>query len=340
MLSRHGGAFWKGLDGRAERLNEVVRADVLDAWFPPAPSVLQSLYKNLIPACNTSPELSADSLVEAISDIRAVPIESVQVGAGATSLIYSLLPRWLAGVEHAAVLDPTYSEYPSLLEHLGIASTYVPDWSSAATDSELLSASEAADAMLIVNPNNPTGSFRSPQLMKELARNTKLWIDETYIEYVPGAQSMETVAASTPNIVVVKSMSKAYALSGLRVGYVVAHPDTLRELSPLQQPWPIGLPAQIAAILALEARSYYEGCYRKTALYRHELASCIDALPTGINCVLVETGDPQALAEALERHAVYVRCPDRPSLHKYIRVAVRSLPENESLARAFASVNR
>jgi histidinol-phosphate/aromatic aminotransferase/cobyric acid decarboxylase-like protein len=96
-------------------------------------------------------------------------------------------------------------------------------------------------------------------------------VDEAYIDYTGPDESLERFASRSENIFVCKSMSKVYALSGMRAAYLCAPIDQLSELSSLTPPWAVSLPAQVAAVLALEDGIYYMECYRETRSLRAEL---------------------------------------------------------------------
>ena len=92
---------------------------------------------------------------------------------------------------------------------------------------------------------------------------TRVWVDETYVDYAGPGQSLEPFAARSENVIVCKFMSKTYALSGARVG-IRAGPHQLESLRPLTPPWAVSLPAQIAAVKALEDPGYYAAKYEET----------------------------------------------------------------------------
>ena len=124
------------------------------------------------------------------------------------------------------------------------------------------------DLIVLVNPNSPTGCYtRREQLEPVLRRapvDTRIWVDETYLEYASAAQSLERFAAGSENVVVCKSLSKVYALSGARAAYLCAGPHQLEALRSLTPPWSVSLPAQVAAVNALQDPEYYARQYRKT----------------------------------------------------------------------------
>jgi histidinol-phosphate/aromatic aminotransferase/cobyric acid decarboxylase-like protein len=119
-----------------------------------------------------------------------------------------------------------------------------------------------------------------------------VWIDETYVDYVGSEQSLEGLASRSRQIVVCKSMSKVYALSGLRAAYLCGPPDVIADLRALTPPWAVGLPAQVAAVRALEEGDYYRQRYAETHRLRERLRQGIvrlglDPVPGVANFLLV-----------------------------------------------------
>jgi histidinol-phosphate/aromatic aminotransferase/cobyric acid decarboxylase-like protein len=134
---------------------------------------------------------------------------------------------------------------------------------------------------VLVNPNSPTGRHVDREALKSVLAqsptHTRVWVDETYIDYVGSGQSLESYAADSEHVVVCKSMSKVYALSGVRAAYMIGAAsllDPLRELSP---PWSVSLPGQLAAVRALEDADYYESRYAETHQLREVLAAELEA---------------------------------------------------------------
>jgi histidinol-phosphate/aromatic aminotransferase/cobyric acid decarboxylase-like protein len=259
----HGGAFFEAVGDEFRTLDsavEVVNADVLDAWFPPSPAVLQAIHDHLPWLARTSPPTGAEGLVRVIARARGVPIASVLPGAGSSSLIFMALCHWLTPESRALILDPTYGEYAHVLG--GVIGCRVDTFPLARCedyDVDLDRLAELAplyDFVVLVNPNSPTGRHITRSRLEATLRcvpaSVRVWVDETYVEYAGAGESLERFAVARPNIVVCKSMSKAYALSGLRVACLCAAPHVLEPLRAVTPPWSVGLLAQVAAVRAEE----------------------------------------------------------------------------------------
>lgn len=280
----HGGAFFDaiGTDLRTlDRATGIINADVLDAWFDPAPAVLDALREHLPWLVKTSPPTSCDGLIRVISEARGVGVDNILVGAGSSDLIFRALPRWLDRRSRVLLLDPTYGEYAHVLEQ--VIGCRVDRLALSRADGYTVPLDTLAEALtrdydlvVLVNPNSPTGQYVAAADLKPLLRaappRTRIWVDETYVNYVEGAESLEAFAAASENVIVCKSMSKMYALSGARAAYLCASPHHLEELRAVTPPWVVSLPAQVAAVRALEALPYYQARWTETHALRRGLA--------------------------------------------------------------------
>ncbi len=280
----HGGAFFDAIGDGFESLegrHDIINADVLDAWFPPAPGLLQEVHQHLEWILRTSPPTQCEGLVREIAKARGVPEECIVPGAGSSDLIFRAMLRWLKPGARVLLLDPTYGEYRHLFQHvIPCQIEYLqqtPD-DGFAIDLERLAAclNQDYDIVVLVNPNNPTGVHVDRRELERVLRSvrsgTRVWVDEAYIDFVSSDESLEQFAAASSNVIVCKSMSKAYALSGARVGYLCGPPTLMHELRTITPPWVVSLPAQIAAVHALRDPEYYRCRYAETRTLRSALA--------------------------------------------------------------------
>jgi histidinol-phosphate/aromatic aminotransferase/cobyric acid decarboxylase-like protein len=244
----HGGAFFNAIGDtfeHLERRNEIINADVLDAWFPPCPEAQQALHEQLSWIMRTSPPNHAEGLVQTIAKVRGVDPSNILTGGGSSPLIFLAFGHWLTPSSKVLLLNPTYGEYAHVLEKVVGCQTERfqlnrADGYELNAERFIAKIQEGFDLVVWVNPNSPTGRHvpRSEveQILKNIPSSTNVWIDETYVEYAPEGQSLEQVAAQTENVVVVKSMSKVYGLSGLRVGYLCGSSRMINPLRGLTPP--------------------------------------------------------------------------------------------------------
>ncbi len=364
----HGGAFFHaiGPDFRTlDRRHEVIAADVLDAPFDPAPAVLEALREHLPWLLKTSPPTQCEGMVEAIARARGVSPQCVVPGAGSSDLIYLALLQWLTAASRTLILEPTYGEYAHVLERVlgcGVERFHLDRDAKYQVDADRLASrvgdkGRPLDLVALVNPNSPTGVHLDraglEKVIDALPETTRLWIDETYIEYVDpdGGATCEGLAAEHPRVTVCKSMSKMYALSGVRVAYLIAHRDVARELRQLSPPWAVSLPGQVAAVKALESGDYYREQWRNVGRLREGLASQLrvelgwDVLPGCANFLLchLPVGGPTA-------EEVTLRCRERNLFLRdasnmgstlgthAIRIAVKDEATNRAMVRVLREV--
>ncbi len=324
----HGGAFFGAVGetfDRLERRCDVINADVLDAWFPPSPRVLQAISEHLPWLLQTSPPTGCQGMIVTIADARWVKPQNILPGGGSSDLIFRAFRQWLTPASRALILDPTYGEYAHVLERvigchvdrvtLGRENNYEVDLR---TLEERLS--PGYDIVVLVNPNSPTGRHVDrvalQRVLSRVPARTRVWVDETYVEYAGPGQSLETFAARSENVIVCKSMSKVYALSGARAAYLCAAPHQLEQLRAITPPWVVSLPAQVAAVNALHDPQYYAARYRETAWLRASLATGLkdlgwEVLPGIANfllCQLPADGPSAAsVTAACRRRDLFVR---------------------------------
>jgi histidinol-phosphate/aromatic aminotransferase/cobyric acid decarboxylase-like protein len=324
----HGGAFFSAIGERfdtLERSHQIVNADVLDAWFPPAPGVLAALQTHLPWLLRTSPPTTCEGLVGAIAEARGVAPRNILPGAGSSDLIFRALRHWLTPASHALILDPTYGEYAHVLERvIGCTVNRLPLSRSDGYAVDLGRLAEALaddyDLLVLVNPNSPTGRHVHRGELEAVLRGaptrTRVWVDETYIEFAGDAQSLERFAAASENVIICKSMSKVYALSGARAAYLCAGPHLLEELRAITPPWVISLPAQVAAMRALEDPEYYSMRYRETHGLRERLLPELatlgwEVLPGIANFLLchlpAEGPDAETVVRACRERGLFLR---------------------------------
>lgn len=274
------------LEGNAKR-DSVVSADVLDAWYPPSPTVLQKISENLEFLIASSPPTYSEGLKETIALHRGIESKNILVGSGSSSLMFLAIPHLLKSTDRALVPEPMYGEYRHLCEHVigcGVKDFEI-ELDSMRIDIDRL-ANDAAGCRVIflVNPNSPTGQVLSADqieaLLDILPTETMLWVDETYIDFFSSEQgvnqSVERLVERFENLIVSKSLSKFYALSGLRAGYLAANRNLIQELEQFSPPWSVGTLATVAVDAAMEdADNYYLNRALETRDLREELTRAL-----------------------------------------------------------------
>lgn len=354
----HGGASHDalGLRPSLERA-AIIAADVLDAWFPPAPGVREALTEDADYMAATSPPTEARQLREAIAAITGVDPAALAVGAGLSDLIFRSLPRWLTAEGRALLIEPQYGEYRHVLEHLiGChvdAIRFDPGDEAAGSRLTEVVQPGGYDLVVLVDPNNPLGYRLDGDDVRSVIAatppETRFWVDRTYGLYDGADRSLERFAAASSNVVVGTSMSKAYALSGLRLGYLCGPVGLMSDIRRITPPWGVSRPALAAGLAAIADPDYYAVRYRETAALRAELRDGLAAIPGvrprdgAANFLLIELDDPLDAATVTERCAargLYLRAfPSDVALRWHaLRVAVRDRRTQQRMIRIIAEV--
>lgn len=358
----HGGAFFNAIGpefDHLERRHKIIAADVLDAWFPPSPKVIAALTEDLPWLLRTSPPTHCEGMTRVIAQVRGVEPDNILPGAGSSDLIFLAFRQWLNRSSRVLILDPTYGEYAHVLEKVvgcrvdRLVLTRDQDYRVDLNELERR-AQQGYDLIALVNPNSPTGQLLSrgelEGLLRKIPHSTLVWLDETYIEYAGNHQSLERFAALSPNVVVCKSMSKVYALSGARAAYLCGPERIIAGLRGISPPWAVSLPAQVAAVAALQDADYYAARYAETHTLRTELADALRQLDgweillgiaNFVLCHLPEDGpDAATLVRDCRRHHLFLRDADAMGSTfggRAVRIAVKDAETN---AQIFDILNR
>src|SRR5436190_10527838 len=272
---------------------------------------------------NEYPDTSYGVLTEAIAQYIDVPTDRITVGAGADEILDMIARSYIDESATVVISRPTYPMFTVLTEMAGGSIDAVPAADLRLDRKSFLERSRGAQLTWLSNPNNPTGELLSLDFVEELARGSEgvVVIDEAYFE-MSGITALPRVEA-TPNLVVVRTLSKAFGLAGVRVGYGVAGPAISSVLRRVRPPGPL---SGISAALGVQALSDLEGMRRRVGQVKaernrlqSELASLgLEVRDSAANFLLVKAGREAAVV--LLKHGLVVRTfPATSVLSDYIR---------------------
>jgi histidinol-phosphate aminotransferase len=224
--------------------------------FPPLPSVLDAVSQALTQA-NRYPEFLPHRLPKVIADHIGVDSDQVVVGSGATGVAMQIMQALAVPGERMVFGAPTFDGYPIMAEMIGLDTAPAPLDSEGRQDLRALEqAVDARTALLVVcRPHNPTGTvIPAGELEKFLARvprGVTIILDEAYAEFLDAADTIDAVSLIQrhPNVIVLRTFSKAYGLAGLRIGYAFGDADLIRQVQRLQLPFGVSA-AAVAAVTA------------------------------------------------------------------------------------------
>lgn len=357
MDDRHGGNLYRAARDLRCRPSDLVDFSASINPLGPSLSVLRALRKSQW-MLRHYPDPEAHDLVEALSKRSGLSSACFLLGNGSAELLY-LLPVAIP-ITQALIIGPTFSEYERAVSRAGGRCTHL----SALRADEYRPPIEAAldlirtsrtriEAVFLCNPNSPTGRvIDKGELLEFIAAlagaNVLMIIDESFIEFA-AKQSVLQDVANHPHLLVLRSFTKFYAIPGLRIGYLAAHPDVVARMRRRQPPWSVNAMAQAAALAGLKDATYR----RKTlAMVRDERARLSGALgamsglhvfPSEANFLLVElpaSVRSSDLVDRLRHDGLLVRdCATILGLsERMIRIAIRTPRENDRLVRCLKAI--
>jgi threonine-phosphate decarboxylase len=355
----HGGNVHKVARERRISIDQIMdfSANINPLGFPASGvrairSALQQIVHYPDPACW--------KIRQALAQHCCVDPDKILVGNGSTELIH-LLPRALA-IESALIIGPTFEEYAHALTDAGSVVQYVharreERFRPPVQDvlKELTAGRSRFDAVFLCNPNNPTGRVMSRRCVRELAEaadRQQAWlvVDEAFIDYCQ-AQSVVSMLNEYPRMVVLRSLTKFYAMPGLRIGYLLAASKVVGQIQDRQPPWSVNSLVQDVSRSVLRDRTY---AARSRTFMKQERSRfmrglrsvpAMRAYPTAANFVLIELPAWTCAGEVTDRLAsedLLVRdCSVLPGLTtQMIRVAIKTAKENRRLILALGSCLR
>jgi histidinol-phosphate aminotransferase len=283
-----------------------------------------------------------------------VNLEQILVGNGSTEIIHLLARAYLptspgvnAGENRscALILTPTYGEYLGACSLQGAAVSTLdagppPDFAWDLVLAARLIESQTHRLVFLCNPNNPTGSYLDRSDIEILAAaadraGALLVLDEAYLSFVENP--WESLAMlNLDNVVILRSMTKDYALTGLRIGYCLATEPVIARLAAYQPDWSVSSLAQAGALAALADSGYLARSRSEVARSKEFLIQRLNVLefpvpPSAANFLLAEVGDAPSYRDKLARKGMFVRDCTSFGLPEYIRIGIRSLPDCQRL---------
>jgi len=286
-------------------------------------------------AFNRYPDPMSGRLRTLIAEANGLDPGNILVGNGGDELIMDLVLAWGGPGRTLLDLPPTFSMYGIDARITGTGVIEIPRLADFSVDADaLLGAIKEHDPDIIVvsSPNNPTGTMAPETLIIDILKATDavVLVDEAYFEF--SRQTVRPHMERHPNLVILRTFSKAFSLAGLRAGYLLAHEDLISELTKVRQPYSVNKFTQAAAALAFRERVVFEAGIQETLRNRDRLVTGlstigdVEVFPSEANFVLFRVLQASAVwRDLLHDHSILVRDFSRtPGLENCLRVTVGS----------------
>ncbi|MEH7382847.1 threonine-phosphate decarboxylase CobD [Bacillus sp. JJ1533] len=310
------------------------------------PEILKKRWLEFYEKINDYPDPNASLLKEQIARITDLDTKSILIGNGGSELI-TLVGRMLAG-KNVLIVEPAFSEYEQACVANGCHIFYhhltEPEWKL--DDKEIARKLAGMDAVFLCNPNNPTGvHYPHSTLVKLLEecrqRNITLIIDEAFYDFLEDYTSLAPFVKEYTNLIILRSMTKMFAIPGLRLGYLIASQDIIGKLATFQPHWSVNVLAMLAGNACLQDDRFVERTKKYIHAERERLFSFLqregyEVSPSYINFYLLrdpQEKEPLSLFEFLLRREIVPRHTfNFPGLEgKWLRFAIKSTKDNSRL---------
>jgi histidinol-phosphate aminotransferase len=326
------------------QLEKVARLSANESPYGPFPEVIEAM-KAALDGLNRYPDGGCSDLRRLLSQRLQVPEDHLVFGNGSCELLMLLGEAFLSPKNHAVFPQPSFVMYRSIALAHGAPFT-APPLPELEYDLEamLAAVTENTSLLIICNPNNPTGSYVEPGVLRaflhRVPKDTAVVLDEAYREFVtsPAQEDSAAWVVAHPNLVVLRTFSKIYGLAGLRLGYGIAHPEVIQALDKLRQPFNVDSLAQIAAAEALRHPELMDQRRELAAMERHRMAQSLQSMgvgcrPSQANFLLVDVTalsipGPE-VAQALLENGVMTRSGYAMECPGWIRVTIGEAEEND-----------
>ncbi len=323
----------------------------------PLPSVAHAIAQ-AASAANRYPDSGAAELTARLADLAGVGPENVAVGCGSVSLCQQLVQATCDAGDQVVFPWRSFEAYPIITQVALAEPVPVPLDADAAHDLPAMAAAvtDRTRVVFVCNPNNPTGTFLGEEALEQFLATVPphvvVALDEAYIEYArPGHGRTGTPSGSDaavpdslslarrhPNVVVLRTFSKAYGLAGIRVGYAIGHPSVIAAMRKVFVPFSVSVVAQAAALACLDARAELLARTEAVVAERERMAAALTSAgyavaPSAANFLWLPLGEESA---AFAGRSADAKVIVRPYGDDGVRVTVGDPEENDAFL-AFAA---
>ncbi|MBR3315242.1 MAG: histidinol-phosphate transaminase [Atopobiaceae bacterium] len=299
---------------------------------------------------NRYPDPLANALRDELAAWHGVERSNVMVGNGGDELIFNLLFCFGGQGRSLVVCPPCFEEYKNFARmcETDVVEVWRRENDYFIDEDALVDAARTAALVMITSPNNPTGDLVDPALVRRLLDETDalVLLDEAYVEFAPEGASLASWLAENPRLMLLRTLSKAFALAGLRCGYLLADPAIIDVLAAIRQIYSEDVVAQAAALAAVSMRDELRPVVASIVAERERLSAALAELPeveqwpSSANFLLVRMpGAANVRARLRDEFSVLVRdFSYAPGLADCLRITVGTPTENDRLLEALRAI--
>ena len=326
-------------------LEEVYKMASNENPFGPSPRAVEAI-KEALGELNRYPEASCYYLKNKLAQFWNLKPENFIIGNGSDELIILTLRAYLNPGDEVIVAKPTFLIYELASKIEGANIKTIPMKNFRYDLPRMLDAvSSTTKIIFIANPDNPCGTYVTRDeveiFLNQLPLDVVVFIDEAYYEFANHLSDFPDCLQyiNKKPLIVTRTFSKIYGLAGLRIGYGMAHPEFIKYLNKVREPFNVNSLAQVAALNALDDQEYVKKVKELILTGRDYLSKKfeqlgLDYIKSATNFILVKIGEEaNRLCDYLLTNGVIVRNMSGWGLNEYIRVTVGLEEENKKLVK-------
>ena len=326
--------------GAQPREPDLIKLNTNENPYPPSPRVLAAVRREVSSSLRLYPDPVALGLRQRAAALYNVGPENVMAGNGSDELLSILMRCYVGEGDRVAYPVPTYSLYETLVAIQGGESATVPYADDFAIPPPLYF--QSSKVTILCNPNAPSGTLEPVSEIVRLARSVAglLVVDEAYIDFADSDESAIGLVKRFPNLVVLRTFSKAFSLAGMRVGLAFSNEDIVRSLMKVKDSYNLCRLSLAAAVAALEDVEWMQRNVARVQRTRRTLVRGLrrlgfDVRASQANFVMARLGEDSIrwLCEGLRRKGILVRFFDTPDLRNMMRVTVGRPREIQAMLR-------
>ena len=312
----------------------------------PSPRAIEAI-RNAACDAHVYPSVDAIELREAIARRYGLAPGSVVCGAGMDGVLETLLRAFLESGDESLIPLPAFSYYEIVTRFCGATPVFCDRRSDFTLDVDavLEKVTDRTKFIFITSPNNPTGNLTPMEDIRTIAEAVEaiVFVDEAYIDFADGAESALGLAQKYDNVVVGRTMSKAWGLAGLRIGYAFIPDAIFREYMKVATPFALSRTSIAAAVAALGDEEHYRRSLDVVKKERDFLMNHMPfrAFPSDANFILIDTSplaSRHVVDECMKRGVILRDCASfRGMGDRYVRVTIGTHDQNVRLIDALKS---
>ena len=337
--------------GEQPKLSQLIKLNTNESPYGPSPKALAAIAAANTEALRLYPDPNSDALKQSIAKMHDLKPNQVFVGNGSDEVLAHVFLGLLKHEHPILFPDITYSFYPVYCKLYGIAFENIPlsDDFSISVDDYLKENNGRNGGIIFPNPNAPTGKalpLKDIEKLLQANKDSVVVIDEAYVDF--GTSSAVSLIKQYNNLLVTHTLSKSYALAGLRVGYALGHPDLIEALERVKNSfnsYPIDKLAMAGAMAAIEDQDYLNKISQAVIKTRESLVQTLNTLgfetiPSSANFIFTKhpKHDAAQLSAALREKHIIVRHFKLPRIDQYLRITIGTDEQCDALVKAIKEI--